>query len=242
MKSSHLHKSTCKNVKKCSQAGVMLVGGVCGLTFFRCQTSHLGKVANKDSCLLGKTTSLPGEASASSQFLSLPYVEFQRTLPPWTSDRLSPLIKVTLKSSVPPILLLGRKNHLRLCILSIVPTGNHRNMLTIVRFHCLFSNESISTWLSILSKLPRKCLCVCTEATLAAGVCLFTSSGTIVSCVSGLILCVLLHLLHRYYSVKSCCVFPWKGSYFISSFCLGLNVSDALWAIIICFNHPVESN
>lgn len=53
---------------------------------------------------------------------------------------------------------------------------------------------------------------------------------------------VLLHLLSRYYSVKSRCVFPQKGSYFISSFCLRLNVSDALWAIIVCFNHPVDSN
>lgn len=53
---------------------------------------------------------------------------------------------------------------------------------------------------------------------------------------------VLLHLLSRYYSVKSRCVFPQKGSYFISSFCLRLNVSDALWAIIVCFNLPVDSN
>lgn len=65
--------------------------------------------------------------------------------------------------------------------------------------------------------------------------CLFTfnkqAGCTTVSCVLKLIVPDLLHLLSCYYSVKSCCVFVKKGSYFISTFCLYLNASDALSAI-----------
>lgn len=86
------------------------------------------------------------------------------------------------------------------------------------------------------SELDRVCA---RKAALAAGAC---PLGTIASCLSELTPRVLLHRLRRYYSVKSRRVFPWKGSYFISSFCPRLNVSDALWAIIVCFSHPVDSN
>lgn len=57
---------------------------------------------------------------------------------------------------------------------------------------------------------------------------------------SGRALRALLRLLSCYYSVKSCCVFQRKGSYFISSFCLRVNASAALAAIFACFNCPLH--
>lgn len=51
-----------------------------------------------------------------------------------------------------------------------------------------------------------------------------------------------LPLLNCYYSVRSCCVFLKKGSYFISSFCLWLNVSAALSAIFARFNSLLHPN
>lgn len=77
--------------------------------------------------------------------------------------------------------------------------------------------------------------CVCSLLIRHAG-------GTTVSCVLELVVQDLLHLLSCYYSVKSCCVFPRKGSYFISTFCLCLNVSDALSAIFTCFNSALHPN
>lgn len=77
--------------------------------------------------------------------------------------------------------------------------------------------------------------CVCSLLIRRAG-------GTTVSCVLELVVPDLLHLLRCYYSVKSCCVFPGKGSYFISTFCLSLNVSDALSAIFTCFNSALHPN
>ena len=68
------------------------------------------------------------------------------------------------------------------------------------------------------------------------------AGGTTVSCVLELVVRDLLHLLSCYYSVKSCRVFPKKGSYFISTFCLCLNVSDALSAIFTCFNSVLHPN
>lgn len=59
---------------------------------------------------------------------------------------------------------------------------------------------------------------------------------------SGRALRGLLRLLSCYYSVKSCCVFQSKGSYFISSFCLCVNASGALAAIFACFNGPLHPN
>lgn len=59
---------------------------------------------------------------------------------------------------------------------------------------------------------------------------------------SGRALLALLRLLRCYYSVKSCCVFQSKGSYFISSFCLCVNASAALAAIFACFNCPPHPN
>lgn len=55
-------------------------------------------------------------------------------------------------------------------------------------------------------------------------------------------LLALLRLLSCYYSVKSCCVFQRKGSYFISTFCLSVNASAALAAIFACFNCPLHPN
>jgi len=51
-----------------------------------------------------------------------------------------------------------------------------------------------------------------------------------------------LPLLRCYYSVRSCSVFLRKGSYFISSFCLGLNASGALSAIFARFNSLLHPN
>lgn len=51
-----------------------------------------------------------------------------------------------------------------------------------------------------------------------------------------------LPLLNCYYSVRSCCVFLRKGSYFISSFCLCLNASGALSAIFARFNSLLHPN
>lgn len=59
---------------------------------------------------------------------------------------------------------------------------------------------------------------------------------------SGRALRARLRLLSCYYSVKSCCVFQSKGSYFISSFCLCVNASAVLAAILACFNCPLHPN
>lgn len=79
--------------------------------------------------------------------------------------------------------------------------------------------------------------CVCSLLIRQAG-------GTTVSCVCERVAPDLLPPLNCYYSVRSCCVFLRKGSYFISSFCPCLNVSDALSAIFAHFNsllHPNEN-
>ena len=77
--------------------------------------------------------------------------------------------------------------------------------------------------------------CVCWLLTSQAG-------GWTVSCVCGLMLPNPLPLFNCYYSVRSCCVFLGKGSYFISSFCLWLNVSAALLAIFAHFNSLLHPN
>lgn len=77
--------------------------------------------------------------------------------------------------------------------------------------------------------------CVCPLLIRRAG-------GTTVSCVLEPAVPNLLHLLSCYYSVKSCSVCLRTGSYFISTFCLCLNASDARSAIFTSFNSPLYTN